>query len=246
MVVFSFVFSVFCFYFLYKEWLTLTHCPVRYNRRSQMIHAFKFNGEIISFPWKSVFFTAQKSVGTISSSWMINGHILAEDGETVIDTFGTGIDGVNRTELSQYWEFIRCYMEEDCLPELADTIKFCLPISDRRESYIFGLQYMLRLESRIEWPLLLLKGPFSLLTSIHRYFLMRTCKMPKWTAEIEKDCQIISDDPINVSAENNPHHMWRLVLANQCLEEYNQLYQREEKAQLRIKEIIKSKYDNEL
>ncbi|KOY60217.1 hypothetical protein AM629_20610 [Photorhabdus heterorhabditis] len=220
-----------------KEWFATTHYPIRFNRKTQMIHVYRFNGTVLSIPWKAVFFTLTKYSGKMSE-WCIDGHILADDKETVLDTFSLGFSGVFRELILGYWEFIRCYMEEEGLQEQADIILLCPPIEQKKEGYIFGLQYLIRMNSRLEWFVELINFPFDLITSVARYIAMQTSKIPQWPQEVEEACQVDPDDPINVSAANNPVHLWRYVLANQTREERQALYDRQLSAHKRLQEKI--------
>ncbi|MDV5142036.1 hypothetical protein, partial [Chimaeribacter arupi] len=74
---------------------------------------------------------------------------------------------------------------------------------------------------------------------VARFVAMHTSKIPRWSAAVEEDCRVAPDDPINVSAANNPKHIWRYVLANQSLEEYNALYQRQTAAMARLREKVR-------
>ncbi|WP_331710059.1 DUF6708 domain-containing protein, partial [Mangrovibacter phragmitis] len=107
-----------CLFFLIrillKEWFRYTHYPVRFNRKTRQVHIFQVSGEIITVPWNKIYFTTNRQ----RLNECIVGHILAEDNDTVLNTFSFGHVGT-RDELSRYWEFIRCYMEEDCVAELA-------------------------------------------------------------------------------------------------------------------------------
>ncbi len=220
-----------------KEWFATTHYPIRFNRKTQMIHVYRFNGTVLSVPWKEVFFTLIKYSGKMTE-WCIDGHILADDKETVLDTFSLGFSGVFRELMPGYWEFIRCYMEEDGLQEQADIILLCPPIEQKKEGYIFGLQYLMRMNSRLDWFVELINFPFDLITSIARYIAMQTSKIPQWPKEVEDACKVDPDDPINVSAANNPVHLWRHILANQTLEEYQAINNRLSSAHKRLKEKI--------
>ncbi|MBS9439864.1 hypothetical protein EAE91_22750 [Photorhabdus noenieputensis] len=238
-----FILTVFLAFMLYfsgkftlKEWFATTHYPIRFNRKTQMIHVYRFNGTVLSVPWKEVFFTLTVG-GSKWLEWSIDGHILADDQETVLETFSLGISGL-RDMLPGYWEFIRCYMEEECLQEQADIISLCPPIEKQKESYIFGLQYLMRMNSRLNWLFGIVKLSFDLITSVARYIAMQTSKIPQWTQEVEEACQVDPDDPINVSAANNPVHLWRYVLANQTREERQALYDRQLSAYTRLQEKI--------
>ncbi|STV59054.1 Uncharacterised protein [Klebsiella michiganensis] len=144
--------------------------------------------------------------------------------------------------LGEYWEFIRCYMEEDCVADLADIVTLCPPVENRKEGYIFGLQYLLKMDSRLEWIFLPIMLPLDLLASIGRYIAMQTSKIPQWSQEVLDACQPDPDDPVSVSAANNPEHLWRYVLANEKREEYESRYIRQSAANERIKAKLDARY----
>ncbi|NMP26614.1 hypothetical protein GW590_07035 [Rahnella sp. SAP-1] len=232
--------SVWLYGFLRKSFFTWTHYPVRLNRKTQMVHVFKVDGTILSVPWNDVFFTRGRAGYGSMPEWSIDGHILADDGKTVIDTFSLGFSSTRR-KLVKNWAFVRSYMEvDDCLEDLADIIVLCPPVAEKRENYLFGLQYMMRIESRIMWFITALMFPLHLLGSITRFVVMRTCKIPRWSEEVEADCVVDANDPINVSAANNPRHIWRYVLANQPLDEYNALYDRQMNAVERLRAKVQA------
>lgn len=228
---------------LKKEWFRKTHYPIRFNRRNQMVYVYQVNGQILTVPWSQVFFTSAMSRG-VMSEWGIDGHILADDGETVINTFSLAISAMGGKKLlNEYWEFIRCYMEEDCVADLADIVTLCPPVENRKEGYIFGLQYLLKMDSRLEWIFLPIMLPLDLLASIGRYIAMQTSKIPQWSQEVLDACQPDPDDPVSVSAANNPEHLWRFVLANEKREEYEIRHARQTAANERIKTKLAARYE---
>ncbi|HDX8864035.1 TPA: hypothetical protein RQO19_002664 [Klebsiella michiganensis] len=228
--------------FFHKEWFRKTHYPIRFNRKTQMVHIYKVSGEILSVPWGYIFFAPAQSVG-VTKEWGIDGHILADDGETVVDTFSLAVSlTAGKKLLGEYWEFIRCYMEEDCVADLADIVTLCPPVENRKEGYIFGLQYLLKMDSRLEWIFLPIMLPLDLLASIGRYIAMQTSKIPQWSQEVLDACQPDPDDPVSVSAANNPEHLWRYVLANEKREEYESRYIRQSAANERIKAKLDARY----
>lgn len=240
------IFTVFAEFFLMRllnnEWFRKTHYPIRFNRRNQMVYVYQVNGLILTVPWSQVFFTSAMSRGAMSE-WGIDGHILADDGETVINTFSLAISVMGGKKLlNEYWEFIRCYMEEDCVADLANIVTLCPPVENRKEGYIFGLQYLLKINSRLEWIFLPIMFPLGLLASVARYVAMQTSKIPQWPQEVLDACQIDPDDPVNVSAANNPEHLWRYVLANEKREEYEIRYARQSAANERIKAKLDARY----
>ncbi|MFK3663240.1 DUF6708 domain-containing protein [Scandinavium sp. NPDC088450] len=223
---------------IHKELFRKTHYPIRFNRINQRVYVYKVSGEILSVPWKDIFFTPAKSLGR-TSEWGIDGHILAEDGETVLDTFSLAVSlTAGKKLLGEYWEFIRCYMEEDCVQELSELVTLCPPVEKQKEGYIFGLQYLMKMDSRLEWIFLPVMFPLDLLASFARYIAMQTSKIPQWSQEVLDACQPEGDDPVNVSAANNPEHLWRYVLANEKRDVYEARYARQKAAYERIKEKL--------
>lgn len=222
--------------FLMKDWFRITHYPVRFNRKKQQVHVYQVSGEVITIPWNDIFFTTSKQ----KISYCIVGHLLAEDKETVLNTFSFGYVG-QREELSLYWEFIRCYMEEDCLEELAETVLFCPPVEKHKEGYIAGLQRLMQIDSRGDWLWLVLNLPFALVESVARYIAMQTSKIPQWPQDVLDACIVEPDDPIHVGAEDNPLHRWRTVLANETREVYDAKNQRLRFVNKKIKEKLDAK-----
>ncbi|MEW9208420.1 DUF6708 domain-containing protein [Citrobacter werkmanii] len=228
---------------LHKEWFRKTHYPIRFNRKNQMVYVYQVNGEVLSVPWSKIFFTSASSKGAMPE-WGIDGHLLADDGETVVNTFSLAVSVMGSKKLlSEYWEFIRCYMEEECVDDLADMVTLCPPVENRKEGYSFGLQYLLKIDSRLEWIHLPIKLPLALLASVARYIAMQTSTIPQWPQEVLDACQPDPDDPINVSAANNPAHLWRYVLANEKREVYEVRYTRQAVANERIKTKLAARYE---
>ena len=194
-------------YLLKKESFAYTHYPMRFNRSSRTVHVFQPNGTVLSAPWDEIFFTMGQA-DNVHKFWNVFGHILAEDRLTVIKTFAlsvsetSGPDGI--TLLKSHWEFIRRYMEDGPEPILGQ-VEFCLPISERRESFVFGVRRMLANSSSatpIMYPVILLSMIFSLTTVPFRYFAIRTSKIPRWPAAIEQECAIPSNDPYAIYGDS--------------------------------------------
>ena len=222
---------------LKKDWFRKTHYPVRFNRQKQMVHIYQVNSEELSVSWWDIYFTVNQQ----APFSCIVGHILAEDGETVLNTFSFGYTGFKPT-LDRYWEFVRCYMEEDFLDDLADMIVLCPPIENRREGYIWGLQNMLKVSSRLEWPMALLMSPLNFIESIGRYIAMQTSKIPQWSQDVLDACPVANSDPINVGSECNPGHLWRYVLANEPRDVFDARDRKLESANARIREKLANRY----
>ncbi len=223
--------------FVLKEWFGKTHYPVRFNRKKKLVHVYQVNGGVVTLPWGEIYFTVNKQ----RINCCIVGHVLAEDKNTILNTFSFGYVG-QRSELVLYWEFIRCYMEEDCLDELAEMVLFCPPVEKQREGYITGLQQLMKINSRVDWIMLVFNFPFAVVESIARYIAMQTSKIPQWPQDVLDACVVDPADPINVGAENNPPHRWRTVLANESREVFDATDKRLKLANERIKSKLIARY----
>lgn len=199
------------FKLLKKEWFSWTHYPVRFDRKNRLVHVFRLNGSTCSVPWDRVFFTTGLSHRKdVNKDYYISGHVLADDNETVIDTFCLPATHSDRRQLERHWEFVRRYMEQG--PEsIISVVDFCLPIAKKREGYWFGLLYLLYGFNGA--PLFLFPFLFVLafIFSIPRYLAMVTSRVPVWPESIESQCQIDNDDPYLVDASCNPKHPWRNI-----------------------------------
>jgi hypothetical protein len=179
---------------LREEAFRLTHYPTRFNRKTRMVHWFRFDdGTVQSEPWDNLYFTLAEWAK--SKSWEVLAHRLGEDGKTVLETFALPFSHVrdsrdrNPVVWSQ-WEFVRRYMEEpDQLAALADQVKVVQDVAGRRENFLDGVA---SLERVYDSPL---HTPLSFIYGIGRFIASLTCKIPVWPAEIEAQCKIEPNDP---------------------------------------------------
>jgi hypothetical protein len=189
---------------LRKECFAYTHYPIRLNRKTRTVHVFRIDGSVLSVPWDKVFFCLGRCHQP--RHWEIQGHVLAEDKTTVIETFALSVYGVgdrDRELLKHHWEFVRRYVE-DGAQSVVGFVHFCLPIDRTRESLRFGFQRMFVDSTGFALPLRL----FWLLTNLiilpGRWFAMRTSKVPVWPNEIEDICPAEPGDPYMKDARINP------------------------------------------
>jgi len=198
--------DIFMFKVLKAEWFAWTHYPIRFDRINRQVHFFRLDGTIRSVPWEKVFFTSGLSHRKdFNKDYYISGHILADDNETVIDTFCLPSTDSDRKQLERHWEFVRRYMEEGPAP----VVNFCLPIAGKREGYQFGLLYSLYLFNGAPMFLFPLLFALSFILSIPRYIAMVTSKVPVWPENIEAQCAAAVDDPYAIDASSNPKHPLR-------------------------------------
>ncbi|WP_340618878.1 DUF6708 domain-containing protein [Xenorhabdus entomophaga] len=238
-----FVFIIWlCLSIALKEWFRKTHYPIRFNRRNKMVYVYQVDGSILSVPWGKIFFTPYDGVSknSLIRGLGIDGHILANDNVTVLKTFSLPYYG-SWEGLAGYWEFIRCYMEEDVLQELTKTIDMCPPVADRKEGYLFGLQYQFRFATKVEW-IRLLWFPYILLENLSRYIAMLTSKIPQWPEEVEKACEVSPNDPIDVSYKSNKLNLWEYTFACINREDYIEAYRQKMTALRRIRRKVAKRY----
>ncbi|MFD1559953.1 DUF6708 domain-containing protein [Paraburkholderia silviterrae] len=195
---------------IFRECFRLTHYPIRLQRDLRMVHVFRLDGTVFSVPWDKVFFTLGRGNRAFGvQTWDVRGHVLADDGVTVVETFCFALAWPEIKGLHEYWEYVRRYMEEGPEAIAPDTLAY-LPIADRRETWGFGL---LRLALNLPGLTFaqLIMAPAFLLFSIGRWFAMRTCRIPVWPKHIEEACVVEAGDPFAKDASSNPKNLWKVM-----------------------------------
>lgn len=197
---------------LRKESFAYTHYPIRFNRKTRMVHVFRPDGSTLSIPWNEVYFT----LGHMQqwNEWEVRGHVLDADNTTVRESFALSYLGVlsdmdaeyGRIQFSDqdfvraHWEFIRRYMEEG--PQAVQgQVQFCMPVSLRHETVYVSVE---RIYANISGANFLLYGllfPFCLAVSLSRILTVRTSKIPRWPAEVEEASVIEVDDPYAIEGD---------------------------------------------
>ncbi|WIV89551.1 DUF6708 domain-containing protein [Proteus appendicitidis] len=197
------------FSLLKTEWFAWTHYPIRFDRKNQMVYAFRTDGSIITVPWEKVFFTTGLDYAkSMKNDYYISGHVLADDNKTIIDTFCLPASTGNFELLKYHWEFIRRYMEER--PEhLIQQVEFCLPIANKKESYGFTFFYVSTLFKGLLKILMPLMSPIIFIISIPRYIAILTSRRPIWPEEIVAQCKIDAHDPYILNEKTNPKDLWK-------------------------------------
>ncbi|WP_148043955.1 DUF6708 domain-containing protein [Massilia aurea] len=199
---------------LRKEWFSLTHYPVRFNRKKQLVHVFHTDGTVSTTPWDEIFFT----LGHMPRlhDWEIRGHILDPNTSLIQRTFSLSYtgplyldhNGQRPKNLSEYdlllahWEFIRRYMEEG--PDAVSCqVQFCMPLDGRKESIRIGIERMLANIACVYVPVYLMMLPLCAIFSLNRIFAMCTSKIPEWPSEVEADCSVENDDPYAITGNQS-------------------------------------------
>lgn len=190
---FGFAFTVFAWHCLYRiglpmlaELFDLTHNPIRLNRRNRTLYAFSYrSGTVVSAPWDGMLFTVfdASGAGSRGAYCMLMGHILSEDGVSVVDTILFARTTRSPERIVPYWEYLRRYMEEG--PEkLLPLVERCLPLDEKKEPPLLGWKLVqVRLLACFAYPLWLC-----------RRLAMYTSKVPRWPEWVEEECAVSPDD----------------------------------------------------
>ncbi|WP_336285204.1 DUF6708 domain-containing protein [Citrobacter arsenatis] len=203
---------LFCSLFIYKESFSLTHFPIRFNRRKRLIHLFHLNGRVKNYAWDDIYFTIKSSFeGYGGKQWYLCGHILAEDGITIRESFSVSMYDSRRENVVRFWELVRRYMEApDGVKQAADIAWCFLPVAEKRESFGFGLCVLL-VRGR-HWLTQLLMLPFAFLQAFTRWFCMHTSKIPRWPDEVEQQCRVETGDKYNYDSNSvDMKRYWRFL-----------------------------------
>lgn len=190
-----------------------THYPIRLNRKTRQVYAYRPDGTIIQASWDALFFCEMQNKLTLGqASYDIRAHVLDENGETVKDTFTLGyVDLGERGTLIQLWEYVRRYMEEpDGVKKNYQLTELCPPIDGRREGLAFGIVRTFAPTANRVIPQLLI-SPMEALNILGRWFAMSTSKVPRWPEEVEAACQVDPDDPYCKDwRDNGKYDFWEL------------------------------------
>lgn len=205
----------------HTEAFRLTHYPIRLNRKTRQVYAFRPDGTVIQASWDDLFLCSVVNELTMwQSSDDVRAHVLAEDGETVTDTFTLAYPYLGGKEaLMMLWEYIRRYMEEsDGVERNYKLTKTCMPVDGRREGLVHGLvrtfaPYPKTFARYANWPALQLLGsPLWAVTVVGRWLAMSTSKVPVWPAEVDAACQVDFDDPYQKDwRQNGKYDFYELV-----------------------------------
>jgi len=193
---------------LRKEMFAYTHYPLQFNRITRTVHVFRPDGITLSVPWNDVFFTLAP-VDHVYKFWNILGHVMADDGLTVKESFALSMtsegspDGVKM--MRSHWEFVRRYME-DGPGALHAQVQFCMPIKKRRETFHVAM-HRLMIEgtggARLSNPLQVFGLLFNLLVLPFRLLAIYTSKIPRWPAEVEARSAAPDNDPYAIAGSPN-------------------------------------------
>ncbi|MBB3261178.1 hypothetical protein F4827_006086 [Paraburkholderia bannensis] len=175
------------------DYHTYTHYPIRFNRKTRMVHVFRHNGPdgVLSVPWESVYFHLGHGSG-MPFLRDIRGEVM--EGDTVKDTFALGHAMESETPVREMWEFIRRYMDQG--PEaVADSpmAKYiALSVTPTLKNCMLFAVSFTNATTPFKRALL---SPFIVLFTLTRWVVFRTSQEPVFPAEVEMTCEVALNDP---------------------------------------------------
>jgi len=182
-----------------------THYPIRLNRKTRQVHAFRPDGNVIEANWDKLFiFAGEGHVPAYGKTHDVRAHVLASDRKTVLDTFTLAYCYMgDKSSVGPVWEYIRRYMEEDEGVEKNWRYSdICMPVDGRREGLHFGIIRVFGQVAR--WPILQLLGsPIWSVVTLGRWIAMYTSRVPQWPENIETQYRIEPDDPYRRTWKDN-------------------------------------------
>ena len=204
-----------------KEFFTHTHYPIRFNRKTRMVHAYrdKRDGGIVSVPWDKAFFHIGQAVGDDTEFLRdIRCHVVDEH-DKILDTFAVGHYFDDERKIRSVFEFIRRYMEDGPENVFEDPSAKAAKIADdlvvplRR----IDLSVTPSLRNCFNWVVAAMPERWFearyVLTPLYaplflcRWLVFKTCRSPRWPARIEAESVIEPNDPYRLE-EPTVHVQW--------------------------------------
>lgn len=181
-----------------------------------MVYVWRTNGTVLAVSWDALFFT----LAHVAGEWEVRGHVLDADKNTVLESFALSYrDVLSAHDLSptssqcsdqdfvrSHWEFVRRYMEEGPMA-VSDQVKFCMPVSERKEKAIAGMHRVFANFSGGSWVMVGIMAPFCLAVALGRVLAMKTSKIPVWPQEVEAACAVEEGDPYAIVGDAEGHRI---------------------------------------
>ncbi|PYE40332.1 DUF6708 domain-containing protein [Psychrobacter fozii] len=200
---------------LSTELFSYTYLPIRFNRKTRKVYVRQANRQVQVFDWDDLKFymaTTYKDGGDV------RGITLADDGVTITGMFSLpfvnslGADRHDEGTLLGHFEFVRRYMEDNDkqFKEVKSAVRYVHPVHEKRETPLVSLQRVklgyhashVNQENPNTFRLVLaeyLLIPFSWLRYLGRLLSINTSITPKFSPEIEAECQIDPNDPYDLN-----------------------------------------------
>jgi hypothetical protein len=186
-----------CTYVFFQEVFRYTHYPIRFNRKNRKVYKWQDDGSVLAADWDSLYFTVINADSKTKDQF-VAGFVMADDGETIKDMIILSLTTAGAISLERqhgHFEFYRRYMEEGPSNDLYDHFEHWIPpIHQQKETFLWGLRAINSNFSLL--PIVaILFSPFTLVASVARWLVMRSCKIPQWPDWVEKECEVATNDP---------------------------------------------------
>ncbi|HKU01001.1 MAG TPA: DUF6708 domain-containing protein [Paraburkholderia sp.] len=187
---------------LHQENFTWTRIPIRFNRQTRMVHAFRGAGSrsVISVPWdKAFFFIEKRAKDPISrgTPYGLRCHVLDDQGRVMQSfSFGRRVYSIDDettengrsivNELNEQFEFIRLYMDGG--PSAVPAPVLVPPGVSLSNSWklVFRDDKALLAEGNVvSTSLVWVLKPFLILMVLLHYIGMRTSREPVWPGDLD-------------------------------------------------------------
>lgn len=197
---------------LLKSFTGYTHYPVRLDRKNQLVHVFRHNGEggVSSYKWRDIrcglLGGGAQERGYVQG--VIAGYIPRPDKS--YDHFRLGAMWPTPEGMYGQWEFYRRYMEEG--PDRLEAPEYLLPLDTQREPFRLGAQQCWLVGGPLPFVIAFF-APLSIPGTLVRWVAMNiTRKMPRWPQRILDLCPVAPDDPYASREYRDPNVSLGLAL----------------------------------
>ena len=218
---------------------------IRFDRKNQRVYFMDRHGQLQSYNWKDI--------NADLTHLSLNAHMHTQleffrrtDHERYEPLFILGFYTEEYFTLC-YWEFIRCYMEEDVIEDLVETIAYCADLADGQETFWSGFLTLVSnyMDTRVRWIWLPVMVPYTFISACLRWIGMRTGKTLVWPQEVQEACAPEANDPIRVDASHNPPNRWGYTFITVPIEYYDEHHKQVNSARERIEKKLEKKYSRQ-
>lgn len=182
-----------------------THYPIRMNRKTRKVHAYRPDGSILEADWDKLYFCiGEGHIPAGSTTYDVRAHVLSKDRKMVLDTFTLAYCYMSdKDSVPGVWEYLRRYMEEpDGAEQSWRYSDICMPVVDRREGVLFGVVIVFAQLS--SWPVMqLISSPIWSAVTVSRWIAMSTSRVPRWPSQIDSQYVIAPGDKYARDWRNN-------------------------------------------
>lgn len=175
-----------------KEFASPTYYPIRFNRKTRKVYVYrdKRDGGLLTLPWEEGFFHIGKGY---RQRFLLDLRCHVLDGDIVKDTFPIGHYFDDPNAIKGMWAFICGYMEEG--PKAVQPDHIMLSVEPTWKNCYMMFAASMQAYSKMKLTIL---APFIYSLAASRWLVMKTCKVPVWPTDIEKECQVDPNDPYDM------------------------------------------------